>query len=130
MVLLDTHIWYWWVARPQDLTPSQAKNLRDNEPHGLGVSVMSCWEIAKLVSLGRLALGQKVDGWMRQALAYPGVQLIGLSLEIALEANQLPGTFHRDPVDQLLVATARVLQIPFLTADGKILQYPHVTLLT
>ena len=49
--------------------------------------------------------------------------------DIAIEANQLPGTFHRDPVDQILVATARILGIEMITADAKILSYQHVQLL-
>ena len=126
MILLDTHIWYWWVDQPQNLSAAQTKHLQDNESLGLGVSVISCWEIAKLISLGRLTLGHPVDVWTRRALAYPGIQLIGLTPDIAIEANQLPGKSHRDPVDQILVATGRVLGISMLTADSKILAYPHV----
>ncbi len=129
MILLDTHIWYWWVEQPQKLSASQTKHLQTNEPLGLGVSIISCWEIAKLVSLGRLTLGHSVDVWMRRSLAYPGIQLIGLTTDIVIEANQLPGTFHKDPADQLLVATARILGISILTADAKILAYSHVHVL-
>jgi PIN domain nuclease of toxin-antitoxin system len=126
MILLDTHIWYWWVDQPQKLSTAQTKHLEDNEPLGLGVSVISCREIAKLVSLGRLNLGHPIDVWRRRSLAYPGIQLVGLTADIVIEANQLPGAFHRDPADQILVATARVLGVPLLTADSKILAYPHV----
>jgi PIN domain nuclease of toxin-antitoxin system len=129
MILLDTHIWYWWVDQPQNLSAAQTKYLKDNEPLGLGVSVISCWEIAKLVSLGRVTIGHPIDVWMRRSLAYPGIQLIGLTPDIVIEANQLPGKFHRDPADQMLVATARVLGISMLTADAKILAYPHAKVL-
>lgn len=129
MILLDTHIWYWWVDQPGKLSAAQRKHLQDNEPFGLGVSVISCWEIAKLVSMGRLKLGQSISDWMRLSLAYPGVQLIGFTPDIAIEANHLPGSFHRDPADQILVASARILGVSLLTADAKILAYPHVTLL-
>lgn len=130
MILLDTHIWYWWVDQPRKLSATHHKHLQDNEPLGLGVSIISCWEIAKLVSRGRLTIGQPIDVWMRRSLAYPGIQLVGFTPDIAIEASQLPGTFHRDPADQILVASARILAIPFLTAAAKILAYPHVTLLT
>jgi len=130
MILLDTHIWYWWVNEPARLSAKHVQHLKDHESTGLGVSVISCWEIAKKVSLKRLKLSKPVSEWIAEALAYPGIQLIGLTPDIAIEANQLPGTFHRDPADQLLVATARTLNISMLTADAKILSYPHVGLLT
>ncbi len=129
MILLDTHIWYRWVDQQVKLTPRQMHHLQVNESTGLGVSVISCWEIAKLVSLGRLKLGRPLPDWIVMALAFRGIQLLALTPEIAIEANQLPGTFHRDPADQLLVATARVMGISLLTADAQILAYPHVNLL-
>ena len=61
------------------------------------------------------------------ALRYPGISLIDLSPEVAVESTRLPGTFHRDPADQVIVATARVHPLSLLvTADGKITDYPHV----
>src|SRR5262249_51259187 len=130
MILLDTHIWVWWVFGDPQLTQSQRQHLQDNEATGLGVSVISCWEVAKLVELGRLVLPCPIAQWMAQALAYPGIRLLDLIPQIAIESTQLPGTFHRDPADQMIVATARVHNIPLLTADAKILQYPHVQTLT
>ena len=129
MILLDTHIWYWWVDNLRKLSATQQKHLVDNESTGLGVSVISCWEIAKASSLGRISLKFDVSVWIRQALAYPGIQLLDLTPGIAIESCQLPGVFHRDPADQLLVATARIIGISMLTADAKILAYPHVSLL-
>ena len=98
------------------------------EQTGLGVSAISCWEVAKLVERGRLSLPCPVLDWIRQALAYPGVRLIELSPRISVESTQLPGTFHRDPADQIIVATARVLDAPLVTMDAKISAYPHVRL--
>ncbi len=63
------------------------------------------------------------------ALAYPGVQLLELTLPIVVKATQLQG-FHNDPADQLIVATAQVYGCPLLTADAKILNYPYVQVLT
>lgn len=67
---------------------------------------------------------------MKQALAYPGIKLLPLSPEIAIESTQLPGTFHKDPADQIIVATARINNCRLLTVDAKILSYAHVQLLT
>jgi PIN domain nuclease of toxin-antitoxin system len=126
MILLDTHIWVWWVHGDASLTNQQTKWLQENEPDGLGVSVISCWEVAKLVERGRLLLPCVVADWFDQALAYPGIQLLDFTPRIALESTQLPSGFHRDPADQMIVATARIHDCPLLTADAKILNYPHV----
>ena len=130
MILLDTHIWYRWVDEQAKLTSQQLQHLQTNELTGLGVSVISCWEIAKLVSLGRLTLARTVPDWMALALSFRGCQLFGLTPEIAIDSCNLPGIFHRDPADQLLVATARIIGIPLLTGDAKLLAYPHVNLLS
>lgn len=62
----------------------------------------------------------------RQGLAYPGIRLIDLTPKIAIEATELPGDFHKDPADRLIVATARVHDCRLLTVDTQILNYPHV----
>jgi PIN domain nuclease of toxin-antitoxin system len=126
MILLDTHICVWWVDGSQRLTDSQRQILHENEPNGLGVNVISCWEVAKLVEYGRLELACPIEEWMEKALAYPGIQLIELTPRIAIESTKLPGSFHREPTDQIIVATARVYDIPLLTVDDRILNYPHV----
>jgi PIN domain nuclease of toxin-antitoxin system len=73
----------------------------------------------------RLILSCSVNDWLETALAYPGVQLLNLTLPIMIEATQLTN-FHRDPADQIIVATARINRCPLLTADAKILAYPDV----
>jgi PIN domain nuclease of toxin-antitoxin system len=126
MILLDTHIWVWWVDNSQHLTDRPRHILQDNVNSGLGISVISCWEVAKLVEYERLELSCPLEEWMEQAVAYPGMQLLELTPQIAIESTKLPGSFHRDPADQIIVATARVYDISLLTADSRILQYPHV----
>lgn len=126
MILLDTHVWIWWVLDDRQLKASQKKKLKNAESEGLGVSIFSCWEVGKLVELGRLKLPLGLREWLDRALGYPGVELMDLTVDIVVEATQLPGDFHRDPADQILVATARRLEIPLATADSRILEYPHV----
>jgi PIN domain nuclease of toxin-antitoxin system len=126
MILLDTHIWVWWVDNNQQLADRARHVIQDNVPGGLGVSIISCWEVAKLVEYGRLELACAIEEWMAQAVTYPGMQLLELTPQIAIESTKLPGSFHRDPADQIIVATARLNDIPLLTADSRILQYPHV----
>jgi PIN domain nuclease of toxin-antitoxin system len=127
MIVLDTHIWVWWVHGDEHLFQAQREAITANETDVVGVSAISCWEIAKLVEYGRLELPHALEEWFEQALSYPGVQLLALTPEIAIESTRLPGEFHRDPADQIIVATARVYGCPLVTSDDKILKYPHVT---
>jgi PIN domain nuclease of toxin-antitoxin system len=126
MVVLDTHVWIWWVSDNQGLRQAQRQAIADNVANRIGVSVISCWEVAKLVRGGRMQLTIGVSEWLDEALAYPGVELLGFTPQIAVEANNLPGDFHRDPADQILVATAKVYQCPLVSSDGSIRSYPHV----
>ena len=126
MILLDTHIWVWWVARPDRLQAKHRDLLERGADRVFGVSIISCWEVAKLVEYGRLKLDREVGLWIESALAGPGVSLLHLNPQIVVESTQLPQPFHRDPADQLLVATARVLQCSIMTEDSKIESYAHV----
>lgn len=125
MIVLDTHIWVWWVDGNQRLTKANEQWIQQHQSQGLGVSIISCWEVAKLVENNKLVLSCSVSEWLNGALAYPGVQLLDLTLPIVVESTQLVG-FHRDPADQIIVATARIYQCPLLTVDEKILNYPNV----
>lgn len=126
MLVLDTHAWIWWTQDEARLSAAQREAIARAEASGLGVSAISCWEVAKLVERGRLGLPLPLADWLDRALAYPGVQLIELSPAIIAGSVALPGTFHKDPADQLIVATARHLGVPLVTRDEKILAYPHV----
>lgn len=126
MIVLDTHIWVWWVHGEKELTATQDAFIAEHETDGIGVSAISCWEVAKLVEYRRLILPCDAAEWFRLAPAYPGVQLLGLTPEIALESTRLPGSFHRDPADQIIVATARIYDCTLLTSDSKIVNYAHV----
>lgn len=129
MIVLDTHIWIWWTHGDDDLPTEYSELLKQHENEGLGVSVISCWEVAKLVEYQRLTLPCSVNEWIKKALAYPHIKLLNLTPEIALESTQLPQPFHKDPADQMIVATARIYDCPLMTVDSKIRDYPHVSLL-
>ena len=126
MIILDTHIWIWWVDESPKLPLHYQAYIQANESQGLGVSIISCWEVAKLVEYRRLTLNLSVRTWLDEALRYPGIRLLDLTPSIVVESTQLPGIFHRDPADQLIVATARIFDCPLMTCDTKILTYPHV----
>lgn len=125
MIVLDTHIWVWWVQNDARLTQKHQDWLQQYESQGLGVSIISCWEVAKLVENSRLTLPVPVEELLKVALGYPGVQLINLTIPIIIESTKLTG-FHRDPADQIIVATAKINGYLLLTADTKILAYPEV----
>ena len=126
MIILDTHIWVWWVHGDQRLTSAQAQIIESNETEAIGVSAISVWEVAKLVEYNRLELPCPLHEWFKEALSYPGIRLIDLTPDIAIESTQLPGAFHRDPADQIIVATARLYDCPLVTSDSKILNYRYI----
>jgi PIN domain nuclease of toxin-antitoxin system len=127
VIILDTHVWVWWADGSTRLPPDYQSLIGGEAAHGLGVCAISCWEVAKLVELRRLQLTIPVEQWLVQALQ-PPVQLLPLSPEVAVESCQLPGPFHHDPADQLIVATARFYDSPLVTLDQRIRAYPHVRL--
>jgi len=128
MIILDTHIWLWWVDSSSRLTARLEQLILEHQVSQLGVSIFSCWEVAKLVEKNRVELSYLVDEWLNYAIAYPGVQLLPLTLPIIVQSTQLAG-FHNDPADQIIVATAKVHNCPLLTVDEKILAYPDLNTL-
>jgi PIN domain nuclease of toxin-antitoxin system len=126
LILLDTHIWIWWVHGAKELSSANELIISNSENFGLGISIISCWEVAKLVENRRLILPLDVSQWIDTALNYPGIVLLPFTPEIAVESTQLPGNFHKDPADQIIVVTSRIYKIPVLTVDNKILDYQFV----
>ena len=125
MILLDTHVWVWWVQN--DPRMANATPLLDALPaSGLAVSAVSCWEVATLHARGRLEFEESLDEWLDAALHDAMVSVINLTPAVAVEAARLPEYGHRDPADRMLVATARILGLRILTEDRRILDYPHV----
>ena len=130
MIVLDTHIWLWWVHGTKHLTEQQAKVIKEKESRVIGVCSISCWEIAKLVEYGRLELPKPIKDWFKISIEYPGLKILEITPEIAMESTQLPGEFHKDPADQIIVATARINNCPLVTSDRKMLEYPHIKTIT
>jgi PIN domain nuclease of toxin-antitoxin system len=128
MIILDTHIWIWWVRNDPQLPTAFYNYILSEEPNGLGVSAISLWEVAMLAARGRLVLPISTTDWLNRALTARGTRLLELSPEIAAGSMELPGVFHRDPADQIIVATSRAHNAPLVTLDGKIRHYPHVKL--
>jgi PIN domain nuclease of toxin-antitoxin system len=126
MILLDTHVWIWYVDQSGRLAERHLQAIEEHRSIGIGISAISCWEVAKLVEHRRLKLACSISSWMESALAQEEVRVLELSPRIAVESTMLPGPFHRDPADQIIVATARVHDLVLLTEDEKLTGYPHV----
>lgn len=123
-LVIDTHVWLWLESDPDRLSePARSRIEQAARVGKLWVSVMSVWEIGMLVAKDRIRLSMPVDEWVRQASATPGMQMLGVVPEIALESTRLPDEPHGDPVDRLLMASARVHNLTLITADEKILAY-------
>lgn len=122
LLLLDTHTLLWLADGNEQLGARAKEALRLAYYHDRAlIAAITPWEIALLVSKGRLKLGQDVLSWVRGALAVPGVRLAPLEPEIAVASTRLPFEMHPDPADRILVATARHLGAALVTADHALL---------
>ena len=127
MIVLDTQVWMWWLHDPSRLSVrARQAMVRAEREDGMTVSAISVWEVATKCTLGKLALPMQLDAWFELAGAYRGIAIEPVSSEDALASACLPGAFHKDPADRLIVALARRLQSKLVTADGLIRAYPHV----
>lgn len=128
MVVIDTHVLVWWVSGNDSLSAKAKASIQkalsgDGEVY---ISSITAWEIAMLVEKGRLALSMDVESWLDEVSNIDGVRFLSVDNEIAIKSAVLPGVFHKDPADRIIVATARKLALPLITADEKILRYEHV----
>ena len=124
--LLDTHVWIWAMDDPESLPAGVRAKLFESANLPFGVSAISVWEASRKESLGKLRLSCPIRQWFAAAIREPFVELQPLSVDVAHESNHLPGEFHRDPADQIIVATARLQRLTLITADQRILAYSHV----
>jgi PIN domain nuclease of toxin-antitoxin system len=115
-VLLDTHALLWWQAGGGRLSPTARRRIERADVAYL--SPISCWEIAMLVTSGRVALDRPVGAWVNDLLATSPVDIADLTPTIAVAAGQLRD-FHSDPADRIIYATAAVRQLPLVTKDAR-----------
>lgn len=127
MILLDTHAWLWWQAEPTKLSAPALRAIRQAaRTTCIGISALSCWEIAMLVAKERIGLSLDVTAWIAQALEHPAVQLLELSPTIAIASTRLTGSPPNDPVDRILIATAKTHNCAIVSKDRRIRSYPQV----
>jgi PIN domain nuclease of toxin-antitoxin system len=122
-LLLDTHVLLWWSSDSKRLSAGQRRALgRVAADKPALVSDISLWEIATLEELGRIRLQLPLREWLERATAAPLVQRCDISPLVAATVAKLSPSFHRDPVDRILVATALVHQATLVTSDERILE--------
>lgn len=119
--VLDTHAWVWLIAGHE--RAGRFKRLRRNAR--LLLSVVSIWETTLLYTKGRLILKPNPRAFFDSFIEAIGITCVPLSRVAAMEAFLLPGEFHADPADRLLVAVTIELGAILVTADERILQYKH-----
>jgi PIN domain nuclease of toxin-antitoxin system len=124
-ILLDTHCWIWLQSgQLEKFSQGTVDHIRQAGSAGmLCVSIISVWEIALLESKGRILIHMDCLEWVRRALETPGISLVPITPEIAVESTRLPGDIHADPADRILVATARNLGVRLMTRDRALLDY-------
>ena len=127
MIVLDTHVWVWWVSGLEPLS-TRAASLIDQavRDRAILVSCISVWEVAMLVKRGRLALTMDVEDWVARSEALPFLRFVPVENRVALAAVGLPEPLHGDPADRIIVATARTLGATLVTRDERLWNYPHV----
>ncbi|MCH8494430.1 MAG: type II toxin-antitoxin system VapC family toxin [Balneolales bacterium] len=124
MVILDTHTLLWHASESNRLSTKAKKSIEAAEK--LGISTISAWEIGMLVQKGRLSLIHDVSEWIELAGRLPKMEWIQVDTKIAVLSTRLPGSFHGDPADRIITATAMSRGAALITADRLLKEYNHV----
>lgn len=125
MLLLDTHAWIWTVEGAQRRVGPRSRRLiaQAAGQEAVRVSSMTVFEIVALHTAGRLQLSRPVEEWIEESFDRPGVRLAELTRVAAADAGFIPRAALSDPLDRILVATARQLDATLVTGDSAILAY-------
>jgi len=128
VIVLDTHALVWWVNGDNNLSQVAQSVIEDALLQGerVLVSAITAWEIAMLVERGRMSLAMSIDNWLIAVGSLEGLEIVPVSAAVAVQSTRLPGEFHKDPADRMIVALARERNATLVTADEKIRAYPHV----
>lgn len=128
MIVLDTHAWVWWVNQSRQLSEAAAAAIASADV--VGVSAVSCWEVARLALEDRIELDRDPTEWIRRALALPAVTSVPLEALDGVEAARLDrDAFPRDPADRFIYATAKRRAAILVTRDRRLREFdPRGTL--
>jgi PIN domain nuclease of toxin-antitoxin system len=124
MIVLDSHIWFWWINSEHNrLSASLLAAIEDTSR--IGVSPVSCFELALAHRRGRLKLPMPPTEWFALALEGSDIELLPFTPAIAARAVELPDV-HRDPFDRIIIATALELDANLASIDGNFTAYPEL----
>jgi PIN domain nuclease of toxin-antitoxin system len=126
MLLLDTHVWWWSLSEPENLSAVSRKAIEAAKADERYIASISIWEFAMMVAKQRIELKISPEKWLSQAINNTGISILELTPAIATDSCNLPGQFHNDPADRIIVASARRNNLTLITKDKKILDYSHV----
>ena len=124
-LLLDTHVLLWFVGGQQKHRLRRIRpEVEAAQASGrLHVSAYTGWEVGMLWTARRLELAVPPDVWFRQVVTQPGIRVLDVTPDIAMDAALLPDTPPGDPADRILMATARQRGLTLVTADRRIADY-------
>ncbi|WP_413613364.1 type II toxin-antitoxin system VapC family toxin [Bdellovibrio sp. HCB-110] len=124
-LLLDTHAWIWIVTGLEKMAKGSSRKVVEKAfiDETLMISAISLWELSMLEAKGRLALSEPCLDWIQHSIEKLKLEVVPISPEVAVESTRLPGGFHGDPADRIIVATARKNRFTLLTQDELILSY-------
>jgi PIN domain nuclease of toxin-antitoxin system len=129
MIVLDTHVWLWWVNGDERLPSSGRRHIEEfSIQQGLVLSSISAWEIFVLEQKKRLRFAESAEAWLRRVELNPLFRFVPVDNRIAQMAIQLP-QHHADPADRIILATAQALRLPLLSYDSKFELYTTISLL-
>jgi len=123
-MLLDTHVWIRAASGEPRLGARTRRALnREAAAGGVHVSAISAFEIAALSAAGRLVLNQPVERWIRDSIARGNLRVLELDTGVAIDAGAIGADAVGDPIDRLLIATARDAGVPLVTRDRRLLDF-------
>jgi PIN domain nuclease of toxin-antitoxin system len=121
-----------WLAKGDSMAPEALAAVEHaRRRQGVFVSPVSAWEVG-LLSRPRPGRGPVLrfdpdpQAWFARVMAAPGVKEARLTPRVPIAASWLPGAFHGDPGDRLIVAMAREMGVPVVTRDRAVLGYGGV----
>lgn len=127
MIVIDTSALIRWICVPEKLSKKTRKIIESTiKKEQVVVSSISVWEISLLIKKGRVGFFIDSENWLKQTEDLPFIRFIPIDNQIAEKSVNLPGEFHKDPADRMIVATALINGAAIITSDKKILNYSHV----
>jgi PIN domain nuclease of toxin-antitoxin system len=119
VILLDTHVLVWLTSEPGRLSKAATSAIRRaNRTGGIAISAITLWELAWMVTHGRLQVAGTVESYLEEVSSRVAIRPI--TAKIAALANQFPYDYSNDPCDCLIGATSLSEGMVLITRDAKI----------